>query len=153
MITLYLTVGVLAGFGFGLIYLPAIVCLTQHFHKHLALATGLAVSASGIGCALFAPFTEQLIQHNGWRPAMQIISLLLLLSGLCALSFREPRDADDRSSCEDSGDDDSRKKIVQFEKPRRCSIDSLHARKQPPLSCSLALFVRLLRRTLPDRLG
>ena len=132
VVTLYATIGVLAGFGFGLIYLPAIVCLTQHFSRHLALATGLAVSASGIGTALFAPLTEQLVQRNGWRLAMQIIAFLLLFSGLFALSFRQPKELDD-DSCEDSAgdDDDSRQKIVQFHRSRKCSIDSFKAGECP----------------------
>lgn len=38
--TLYFTIGIMAGSGFGLIYLPVTVIITQYFDKRLALATG-----------------------------------------------------------------------------------------------------------------
>ena len=35
------------GFGFGLIYLPAIVSVSMYFEKRRAFATGIAVCGSG----------------------------------------------------------------------------------------------------------
>jgi MFS family permease len=130
VVALYGSIGVLAGAGFGLIYLPAVVCLTQHFTRHLALATGLAVSASGIGTALFAPLTEQLVQRYGWRIAMRCVAVLLFFSGMFALSFGSPVTSG-QSTPEDSAldDDDSRKKMVHFSHSRRGSLESLNHRK------------------------
>ena len=112
----------LIGAGFGLIYLPAIVIITQYFTTRLALATGLAVSASGIGSALFAPVTEYLIMKFGWRNAMQAVSFILFASGLFGLSFKtfEYDDAssdsgEDEYTSEDGFDDEiSKQKIVKF---------------------------------------
>jgi len=36
------------GVGFGLIYLPAVVCVGYYFESKRALATGIAVCGSGI---------------------------------------------------------------------------------------------------------
>ena len=55
---LYLTVGVLTGLGFGLIYLPAIVSVSIYFEKKRAFATGIAVCGSGLGTFLLSPFTK-----------------------------------------------------------------------------------------------
>ena len=55
---LYLTVGVLTGLGFGLIYLPAIVSVSIYFEKKRAFATGIAVCGSGLGTFIFAPLTK-----------------------------------------------------------------------------------------------
>ncbi|XP_065583816.1 monocarboxylate transporter 12-B-like, partial [Artemia franciscana] len=74
---LYLSVGLLTGFGFGLIYLPAIVSVTCYFDKKRSFATGIAVCGSGIGTFLFAPLTEWLVQNFSWKGAM------LILSGIC----------------------------------------------------------------------
>lgn len=116
------------GSGFGLIYLPAIVIITQYFTKRLALATGLAVSASGIGSALFAPVTEYLIRYAGWRYAMKVVSFILFASGLFGLSFKTFQYDDASSdSCEDEytsedGFDDeiSKQKMVKFNKDDLC---------------------------------
>jgi len=62
---LYLTVGLLAGFGFGMMYLPAIVSVTCYFEKKRSFATGIAVCGSGLGTFIFAPLTQTLI--DGYR--------------------------------------------------------------------------------------
>lgn len=46
---LYITFGFIGGVGFGLVYLPAIVVISQWFSEKRSLATGLAVCGSGIG--------------------------------------------------------------------------------------------------------
>ena len=56
---LYLTVGVLTGLGFGLIYLPAIVSVSIYFEKKRAFATGIAVCGSGLGTFIMAPVTKE----------------------------------------------------------------------------------------------
>ncbi|RWS02448.1 monocarboxylate transporter 9-like protein, partial [Dinothrombium tinctorium] len=78
VITLFFTIGLCAGAGFGLIYLPAIVCVTCYFEKKRAFATGIAVCGSGIGSAIFALLTEWLIVVYGWKGAMLIVSAILL---------------------------------------------------------------------------
>lgn len=40
VLTLIFTIGIGAGFGFGLIYLPAIVSVTVWFERYRSLATG-----------------------------------------------------------------------------------------------------------------
>lgn len=76
--TLYFTVGIGTGFGFGLIYLPAIVSVTTYFEKYRSLATGIAVCGSGLGTFIFSPFIQYLIAEYGWRGSMMIISAICL---------------------------------------------------------------------------
>ena len=64
---LFITIGLMAGLGFGLIYTPAIVAVSLYMTERRALATGLAVSGSGIGTFLFAPLTEWLLQTYALR--------------------------------------------------------------------------------------
>ena len=56
---LYVTIGLLTGFGFGLIYLPAIVSVSMYFEKKRAFATGIAVCGSGLGTFIMAPVTRK----------------------------------------------------------------------------------------------
>ena len=46
---LYFSIGVVAGIGFGLIYVPAIVSVGFYFEKRRSLAMGIAVCGSGLG--------------------------------------------------------------------------------------------------------
>ncbi|KAL4712921.1 hypothetical protein ACJJTC_011991 [Scirpophaga incertulas] len=94
VLTLIFTIGVGAGFGFGLIYLPAIVSVTVWFERYRSLATGIAVCGSGLGTFLFAPITNKLVEEYGWRGAMAIIGAFVLNCVPLGLMFRpvpEPR--------------------------------------------------------------
>lgn len=46
--TLMITYGIIGGFGFGLIYLPAVVAVGYYFETKRSLATGIAVCGSGM---------------------------------------------------------------------------------------------------------
>lgn len=86
--TLFITIGVGTGLGFGLIYLPAIVSVTVYFEKYRSLATGIAVCGSGVGTFVFAPVTDTLITTYGWRGAMLIMGALILNCVIFGALFR-----------------------------------------------------------------
>ncbi|KAH8420135.1 hypothetical protein KR009_006163 [Drosophila setifemur] len=88
VLTLILTIGFGTGLGFGLIYLPAIVSVTQYFEAKRSLATGIAVCGSGFGTFVFAPLTEYLIGSYGWRGAMLIIGGIVLNCIIFGAMFR-----------------------------------------------------------------
>ncbi|XP_034657198.1 monocarboxylate transporter 12 [Drosophila subobscura] len=88
VLTLIITIGFGTGLGFGLIYLPAIVSVTQYFDTKRSLATGIAVCGSGFGTFLFAPLTEYLIGSFGWRGAMLIIGGIVLNCIIFGAMFR-----------------------------------------------------------------
>lgn len=88
VLTLIFTIGIGAGFGLGLIYLPAIVSVTTWFEAKRSLATGIAVCGSGFGTFVFAPLTEHLIGSFGWRGAMLIIGGIVLNCILFGALFR-----------------------------------------------------------------
>ncbi|XP_070393548.1 monocarboxylate transporter 14 isoform X3 [Dermacentor albipictus] len=76
--SLMVTFGLMAGVGFGLIYLPAIVSVNQYFSKKRALATGIAVCGSGMGAFVFAPFCQYLLTIYNWKGALMILAGLSL---------------------------------------------------------------------------
>ncbi|GFQ74861.1 monocarboxylate transporter 14 [Trichonephila clavata] len=85
---LYFSIGICTGTGFGLIYLPAIVCVTCYFEKKRAFATGIAVCGSGIGTSVLAPLIEFLIVKLGWRGAMVVTAGLVLTCCVFGAFFR-----------------------------------------------------------------
>lgn len=87
---LMLTYGVMGGVGFGMIYLPAVVCVGYYFEKKRSLATGIAVCGSGFGTFVFAPLATFLLEKcGGWRGANLVLAALILS---CALfgAFMKP---------------------------------------------------------------
>lgn len=97
VVTLYITIGLGTGFGFGLIYLPAIVSVTTYFEKKRSLATGIAVCGSGFGTFIFAPISNILIVEYGWRGATLIIAGLVLNCILFGALFRPLEFKDEKS--------------------------------------------------------
>lgn len=76
---LMLTYGILGGFGFGLIYLPAVVAVGYYFETKRSLATGIAVCGSGFGTFAFAPLAKYLLSTFGsWQNANLILAGLIL---------------------------------------------------------------------------
>ncbi|XP_060638865.2 monocarboxylate transporter 13-like [Anolis sagrei] len=73
---LYLSVGLVAGLGWALVFSPSIAAVSCYFNKHRSLATGLAVSGAGISSLAFSPLFQYLLDVYGWRGA------LILLSGM-----------------------------------------------------------------------
>lgn len=98
VITLYFTIGLGTGFGFGLIYLPAIVSVTCYFEKYRSLATGIAVCGSGLGTFIFSPLTEYLITEYGWRGTLLLISSLVLQCTTFGALFRPVEEYYDKPS-------------------------------------------------------
>lgn len=88
IICLYFTIGLCTGAGFGLMYLPAIVCVTWYFEKKRAFATGIAVCGSGIGTFALAPLVEYFVEHYGWKGAMLLVAGIVLNCCIFGALFR-----------------------------------------------------------------
>ena len=60
------------GIGNGLMYLTSMVTVQHYFDKRRALATGLAVSGSGMGMLVFGFLTQFLLDSLGWRNTVRV---------------------------------------------------------------------------------
>ncbi|XP_058802203.1 uncharacterized protein LOC131670544 [Phymastichus coffea] len=74
---LMISYGVLGGIGFGLVYLPAVVCVGYYFETKRSLATGIAVCGSGVGTFIFAPLAGVLLETYAWKGATLILAGLI----------------------------------------------------------------------------
>ncbi|KAL4707485.1 hypothetical protein ACJJTC_000237 [Scirpophaga incertulas] len=89
METLFLTFGIMAGFGLSLCYVAAVVIVAYYFDKKRSLATGISVCGSGIGTFIFAPLTYVLLDEYGWRGTTLILAGLFLNIAVCGMLFRD----------------------------------------------------------------
>lgn len=76
---LYVTYGCIVGIGFNLSFAPSVMIVSRYFDKRRSLATGIAVSGSGIGTLIFAVMDEALIRAYGWRVCLQVSAVLALV--------------------------------------------------------------------------
>jgi len=88
VVTFIIIYGVVGGLGFGMVFLPAIVCVGLYFESKRALATGIAVCGAGIGAFVFAPLANFLVENIGWRNSNLIFSGLCFLNVFCGLVMR-----------------------------------------------------------------
>ncbi|XP_046547158.1 monocarboxylate transporter 12-like [Haliotis rubra] len=85
---LILTYGVIGGFGFGMMYLPAIVSVGFYFEKKRAIATGIGVCGSGVGMFIFAPFSRYLLDALEWKSALLILAGIVFNGMVCGMLMR-----------------------------------------------------------------
>ena len=118
VIVFILVYGVLGGLGFGLVFLPAIVCVGLYFEARRALATGIAVCGAGVGAFVFAPLARYLVETVGWRNSNLIFAGLASLNVFCGLVMRPleavtvDRDMDDAAAAEERNKKNSLKTIL-----------------------------------------
>lgn len=86
---LFITFGVIAGFGLSLCYVAAVVIVAYYFDSKRSLATGLSVCGSGIGTFVFAPLTQILLVEYGWRGTVLILAGLLLNLCVCGALMKD----------------------------------------------------------------
>lgn len=84
---MYLTYGILAGFGHVMIYNSSFMVVLQHFVKWCSLAVGIVASAPAIGMLVVTQLVQCLLSAFGWRWALRGIALLHFLGALCSTVF------------------------------------------------------------------
>jgi len=88
---LYITYGVIAGFGGGLIYLPPIAPAPKWWPDRRALATGFSVVGLGLGSFIMAPLATYIIQNLGWRYVFIYAGIVMfLMAAIASLCLKNP---------------------------------------------------------------
>ncbi|KAL4228585.1 hypothetical protein ACF0H5_011635 [Mactra antiquata] len=85
---LILTYGIIGGVGFCMTFVSAIIVVGLYFNRKRAIATGIAMSGSGLGTFAYAYLTNFLITTFDWRGTILILSGILLNGVVCGLLFR-----------------------------------------------------------------
>ncbi|HVO17539.1 MAG TPA: MFS transporter [Alphaproteobacteria bacterium] len=80
----YLAYGLGVGIGVGMAYVPAVGAVQRWFVRRRGLASGLAVSGTGLGTLAVPPLAALLIDWGGWRSAYLALGVLALTVGCAA---------------------------------------------------------------------
>ncbi|KAK1899295.1 Monocarboxylate transporter 5 [Dissostichus eleginoides] len=78
VVYLYVSMGMIVGIGFALLYQAFSVVTAMYFRKRLATAYAIGRSGMGLTFAL-APFTQLLLDKYAWQGAMLILGGLMLI--------------------------------------------------------------------------
>lgn len=88
---LYLTFGVITGFGFGVANIAVVTIVPVYFEKFRSIAIGFAVCGAGVGTFLYPPLLRFLANEFGWRGAMLITGGITFNLCACGALMRQPR--------------------------------------------------------------
>lgn len=85
---LIFTYGVICGIGICFFFLSSIVAVGLYFTRKRAIATGIAMSGSGLGVIVYPYLTQLLLDMYDWRNTLLIIAALCLNAVVCGALFR-----------------------------------------------------------------
>ncbi|KAJ3323091.1 hypothetical protein HDU76_013729 [Blyttiomyces sp. JEL0837] len=88
---LFLTQGLLFGIGASIAYFPAVSAPSQWFSKYRGLATGIAVSGSGIGGLVMTLVIEKLLTTVGYAWTMRISAIFSIVTLLATIPLIKTR--------------------------------------------------------------
>lgn len=91
LLHLYLTMGVLSGLGWALVFTPMVATVMAHFTRRRTLALGVALSSIGLSSFAFNPLFQLLVELYTWRGALLILGGLSLNILPCGALIRPPR--------------------------------------------------------------
>ncbi|XP_033731373.1 monocarboxylate transporter 12-like [Pecten maximus] len=89
---MFLTIGVVCGFGSGLAFAPCGTIVSFYFVKRRALANGIMVSGSGLSSFIFPYLYRYIIDQFSVTGAMIIISGLVLHMCVAGALLRQPQE-------------------------------------------------------------
>ena len=88
IVVLYLTIGLLTGLGFGLMYLPAMDIVDHFFSRRLGLAMGLACCGSGVGQFVLAPLLHLATENLGLVGTLYCLAATVAAAVFFVLLYR-----------------------------------------------------------------
>ncbi|XP_072025559.1 monocarboxylate transporter 6-like [Amphiura filiformis] len=84
----------LTGFGCGLAYASSITIITKCFHKHFALASGIASTGISVGVMTLPIIIQALVKYYTWRNATMIVAGIIAQVMVCGALMKPPSELD-----------------------------------------------------------
>ncbi|XP_028331394.1 solute carrier family 16 member 6a [Gouania willdenowi] len=85
---MYLTYGIVAGFGYCLSFLPTVTLLSQYFDHRRSLVTAIASTGESLAIFALAPAFSAMKSHLGWRHTMAVMGALQGIIIICGALLR-----------------------------------------------------------------
>lgn len=76
IIEMYITMGIIAGLGYCLTFLPTVTILSQYFSKRRSLVTSIASTGECFSLLALAPAMNAMKEHIGWRNCLIMIGVM-----------------------------------------------------------------------------
>ncbi|RVE68957.1 hypothetical protein OJAV_G00072950 [Oryzias javanicus] len=126
---MYVTIGLISGFGYCLSFLPTVTILAQYFCRRRSLVTSVASSGESFAVFAFAPVFSRLKEDIGWRYCLIIMGVIQASIISCGLLLRpiviEPETVQGAESKTDSAS----QREYELESENTCtSVDSALSR-------------------------
>ena len=81
------TYSIITGVGFGLMYIPSIVAVANHFTRKRSLAIGICLCGAGVGTFVLSPLQTWITASYGWRSGFVSLAVLSLCCCVCGASM------------------------------------------------------------------
>uniref|UniRef100_A0A3B3ZKJ8 Monocarboxylate transporter 7 n=1 Tax=Periophthalmus magnuspinnatus TaxID=409849 RepID=A0A3B3ZKJ8_9GOBI len=126
---MYLTYGLVAGFGYCLTFLPTVTILSQYFNRQRSLVTALASTGESLAMFALAPGFSALKDKIGWRHTMAVMGGLQGTIIICGAMLRriiidpnvkETETENTKSSPEEMNEEDSVKTLLEKSTGNKC---------------------------------
>lgn len=88
LLHLYLTMGLISGLGWALVFTPTMASVMQYFTKRRSLAMGLGFTGVGLASFAFSPLFQYLVEAYAWRGALLILGGLSFNMVACGALIR-----------------------------------------------------------------
>ncbi|XP_034262354.2 monocarboxylate transporter 13-like [Pantherophis guttatus] len=88
LVHLYLSIGLLSGFGWALVFTPSVASVARYFKRRRTLATSLAFTGVGISSFAFSPLFQFLMDTYAWRGALMIVAAMSFNLIVCGALIR-----------------------------------------------------------------
>jgi MCP family monocarboxylic acid transporter-like MFS transporter 12 len=118
LVELNLVVGFMTSTGLAMLYIPAYLIISFYFNERRALATGIAVSGSGLGMFAFSPLVAYLIKEYDWKNAWLILGAICSHTFVSALLFRSNDAVQDHTETDEASLKAAEKRKIRVESKR-----------------------------------
>jgi len=101
LIGIIITYSIVSGIGFGMMYIPSVIAVANHFTRLRSMAIGICLCGAGVGTFVLAPFESYLIDEFSIKITFFILSSLCVMCALLAITMRPVKFVEANQSSEE----------------------------------------------------
>ena len=121
-VPMYLTYGVMQGFGQGMIYTSILATVQKWFPDRTGFASGVVITANGLCGFFLAPLSRRILENSGPKTAFLTIGAFIALSWiLCSIFFVSPE-----NNVQTSDDGNKEKAEIIYQTKQYTSAEMMH---------------------------